>query len=136
MWRFLLVIALHWFAMAVLASVDGQTGWFLPDDELKHLEHPDDAAHRILSEQLGLSDLPVSLNHIESFKGNDSSWHLVFHFTSVLETPASVDPAGEMISFEWFPLTRLPDRAEVAHHGWAIDVIQSIIDSQTAGDRN
>src|SRR5205085_221376 len=35
------------------AKYDGQTGWFLPDDFLAHLEHPDDAARRIVREQTG-----------------------------------------------------------------------------------
>lgn len=32
---------------------DNQRGWFLPDDYLAHLEHPEDAAMRILQEQAG-----------------------------------------------------------------------------------
>jgi hypothetical protein len=34
---------------------DGQEGWFLPDDFLEHLEHPDDASRRILDEQIGVA---------------------------------------------------------------------------------
>ncbi len=64
---------------------DHQKGWFLPDDLLKEFEHPDEAAKRILHEQLKIRDVEVSLHSIESFKGNDSSWHMAFHF--MLEIP-------------------------------------------------
>lgn len=30
------------------SKYDNQSGWFLPDDFLAHLEHPDDAAKRIV----------------------------------------------------------------------------------------
>ena len=63
---------------------DHQSGWFLPDDLLLDFEHPEDAAVRILKEQLNLSEIIPVLNHVESFKGNDSSWHLVFHYKAEL----------------------------------------------------
>lgn len=108
------------------SGYDGQAGWFLPDDELKHLEHPDKAARRILSEQLGLSDVPVTLHHIESFRGNNRTWHLAFHYTAKLDDASSVVPSSNLTACEWFPMDALPDRAEVAHHGWALTVLRSI----------
>src|SRR5207245_5394332 len=53
-----------------MAKYDNESGWFLPDDELNYLEHPERAGTRILKEQLGLPGLKPRLDHIESFKGN------------------------------------------------------------------
>jgi ADP-ribose pyrophosphatase YjhB (NUDIX family) len=108
------------------SGYDGQSGWFIPDDQLNHLEHPDDGARRILSDQLGINDVPVRLDHIESFKGNDRSWHLTFHYTADLDAAEQVQPTSSVASFAWFPLDALPDRREVAHHGWALDVLTKI----------
>src|SRR5207249_4274109 len=70
------------------AKYDGESGWFLPDDVLREFEHPTRAAVRILKEQLALEveDEP-RLGLIESFQGNDESWHLSFHH--VVELPGS-----------------------------------------------
>jgi len=35
-------------------NYNGQQGWFIPDDLINTGEHPDDAAIRILKEQLGI----------------------------------------------------------------------------------
>ncbi len=113
------------------SGYDGQTGWFLPDDELKHLEHPDDAARRILAGQLGLSDVTARLDHIESFKGNDRSWHLVFHFVTELDEQNTLAPSSDLSDFAWFPVAALPERHDVAHHGWALDVIRKILVNQS-----
>lgn len=103
---------------------DGQSGWFLPDDYLNYEEHPDAAARRILQQQVGI-DLPgVALARIESF-GN-GAWHLVFHYRAELrEIPAQ--SWGENIAQgEWFSLDALPPTSEVAHEGWAIDVLEML----------
>ena len=118
-------IALVRFARS--SSYDGQTGWFLPDDELAFLEHPEDVATRILREQLGIPDLQPRLDHIESFRGNDRSWHLVFHFVADITDPSIVKVGEGIGALEWFTLGRLPERADVAHHGWALDVIDKIV---------
>jgi ADP-ribose pyrophosphatase YjhB (NUDIX family) len=73
---------------------DGQSGWFLPDDYLEHAEHPDAAATRILEEQVGMSDQEVVLNHIESFDGDGSPWHLVFHYHTGSSTSPSQSCPG------------------------------------------
>ncbi|MBK8552154.1 MAG: NUDIX domain-containing protein [Ignavibacteria bacterium] len=107
---------------------DHQTGWFLPDDELKEFEDPDDSAKRILEEQLGISNADSKISFVESFKGNDSSWHIVFHYKTILTETEKIVPSGDIESSEWFDLKSLPDKKEVAHHGWAlytIDAIQS-----------
>ena len=103
---------------------DGQQGWFLPDDYLEHLEHPRDAAARIVREQIGL-DAELSLAEIESF--GDGVWHLVFHYRGSLPAPLPISAGDNVAAAEWFPLDALPDPSEVAHHGWALDVISKVV---------
>jgi len=105
---------------------DGQSGWFLPDDCLAHAEHPDAAATRILQEQVGLFDRELLLNHIESFDGDGSAWHLVFHYHAELGEPFSVVPGSNVRDAEWFELEALPPRKEMAHGGWAADVLAEV----------
>jgi ADP-ribose pyrophosphatase YjhB (NUDIX family) len=108
---------------------DHQAGWFLPDDLLRHLEHPDAAAKRILQDQVGVETAPgaLFLSHIESFQGKDGTWHLAFHYVTQFETLPEITMSNDIDSFEWFYLDQLPLRAEVAHHGWALDTIREIL---------
>jgi len=104
---------------------DGQTGWFLPDDFLKDLEHPEDASRRIATEQLGLAAPDSRLGFIESF-GN-GAWHLVFHYRADFERMPSVRKGSNVAEMEWFDLRKLPNPEEVAHHGWGLDVLARIM---------
>ena len=103
---------------------DGQRGWFLPDDFLAHGEHPADAAKRILADQLGLVDVDVRLDHIELLDGDD--WHLIFHFRAELPRVGSVHASADVAEARWFALQNLPSRDEVAHDGWALDLIAAM----------
>jgi len=104
---------------------DNQQGWFLPDDYLDHLEHPDDGAKRILLEQVGLEPLEIQLAAIESF-GN-GAWHLVFHYRGQLEKIPALTPSENIAAARWFQLDALPEPAEVSHHGWALETIDKIL---------
>jgi ADP-ribose pyrophosphatase YjhB (NUDIX family) len=108
------------------AKYDYETGWFLPDDELQYLEHPERAGTRILREQLGLSGVKTRLVHIESFKGNSGAWHMSFHSKAELERKPHVRPSTELAVAEWFELRKLPPRDEVAHHGWARHTLETM----------
>lgn len=107
---------------------DHQKGWFLPDDALNHLEHPDEGARRILKEQLNFDGPQPTLHYIESFKGNDESWHLVFHYKATLPKILTLLPSADVEKAEWFDLKNLPPRAEVAHHGWALGILKHILE--------
>jgi ADP-ribose pyrophosphatase YjhB (NUDIX family) len=107
-------------------AYDYQHGWFLPDDAVRHLEHPDDAAARILSDQLGLETRPT-LDHIESFSGKDRSWHLVFHYALRLPAEPTLHHSKDVASAEWFATDALPPRREVAHGGWALGTIDRVL---------
>ena len=104
---------------------DGETGWFLPDDYLRRLEHPEDAAKRILREQIGLEAQRLRLGLIESFEGN-GAWHLIFHYEGHADGEAQLAPGENTAQAEWFRLTDFPDRSELAHDGWALDVLEAM----------
>lgn len=106
---------------------DHQHGWFLPDDALNHFEHPETGAKRILREQLNVTVPSLTLDFIESFKGDAGTWHLAFHYKANLEKAPPVKLSEDVKSAEWFPLNQLPDRSEVAHHGWAISVLREMM---------
>ena len=105
---------------------DGQTGWFIPDASIKYLEHPDKAATRLLKEQLGLEIHRLVLDHIESFQGNDGSWHLAFHYKVELEHTPQLKASDAIANHQWFPIDQLPPKDEVAHHGWANTILKKI----------
>ena len=96
---------------------DNQQGWFLPNDDLHFLEHPDEAAKRILKQQLGINDASIKMVEIESFAGNNKTWHLIFDY---LAFPRSmhVVPAQLVSEAKWFEIDKLPEAESFAHHGW------------------
>ncbi|TMI06537.1 NUDIX hydrolase [Candidatus Bathyarchaeota archaeon] len=96
---------------------DGQSGWFLPNDGLKHVEHPEEGAKRILRDQLGIEPSTLKLAQVESFVGNDKSWHLIFDF---LAFPLSMNirKALSVLDAQWFKIDKLPPASEFAHNGW------------------
>ena len=104
---------------------DHQAGWFLPDDHLRHLEHPEDGALRILREQVGVALERLDLRFIESFEGA-GGWHLVFHYSGELSEPVPLVPGANTASAEWFEGSALPRRFEMAHLGWPLDVLAAL----------
>lgn len=106
------------------SAYDGQRGWFVPDDLLRHEEHPEAAAKRILKDQLGCDRLPMRLDHVESFGG--SRWHLVFHFRSEPGLPPTVVPGKNVAVAEWFSLDGLPPMEDTAHEGWTLDIVRRV----------
>jgi ADP-ribose pyrophosphatase YjhB (NUDIX family) len=108
---------------------DHQAGWFVPDDEVRYLEHPEAAARRILLEQVGIEAPSVHLSHIESFRGNNRTWHLAFHYVADLGHEPVAKPSPDVATTRWFPLDDLPPASEVAHHGWARQILEAIVGS-------
>jgi len=106
---------------------DHQQGWFLPDDTLHELEHPEIAAKRIIEEQLGIRIDNLYLNHIESFKGNDKSWHIVFHYKSEIGEGIKMELSTDIKEMKWFASNKLPEREEIAHKGWALATISKVL---------
>jgi ADP-ribose pyrophosphatase YjhB (NUDIX family) len=108
------------------SKYDDEPGWFLPDDVLHDLEHPTRAAQRIAKEQIGLDLKDVRLEHIESFRGDDGSWHMSFHHLARFPETPSLEPSSDLAGAQWFPLDELPPRHAVAHHGWALSVLKKM----------
>jgi ADP-ribose pyrophosphatase YjhB (NUDIX family) len=107
-----------------VSRYDGQRGWFLPDDYLRRLEHPDDSARRILGDQAGVATAKPRLGEIESF--GDGDWHLVFHYVLELDRKPDVSAGENVKDAEWFPMNELPPERELAHHGWARQVLDRL----------
>ncbi|HLE42919.1 MAG TPA: NUDIX domain-containing protein [Methylomirabilota bacterium] len=104
---------------------DGQTGWFVPDGELKRREHPRRAARRILREQLGIDPRRLSLTSIESFGGR--GWHLIFHYAARLRSTPEVRPGKNVLEAAWFATDGLPPADETAHEGWAHGIVAAAL---------
>ncbi len=47
-------------------AFDGQTGWFLPNDGLRPVEHPEVGVKRILKDQVGIQNAGDVLAPVES----------------------------------------------------------------------
>jgi ADP-ribose pyrophosphatase YjhB (NUDIX family) len=115
---------------------DHQKGWFIPDDFIHELENPDDAALRILKEQLDYTPQnpdDVKFCFFESFKVGDKSWHLVTHYIIKLNEMPEINPSKNIAELKWFDINNLPSDKEIAHHGWAkytLQSIQSILNSK------
>ena len=67
----------------------------------------------------------MRLHHIESF-GN-GAWHLIFHYAAEHPRPLPLTPGPNTAEARWFSLTALPERSEMAHQGWGLDVLQAIM---------
>ncbi len=104
------------------AGPDGQQGWFLPNDDLHHLEHPDQAAKRVLKEQVGIEDPTLKLAEIESFVGNNQTWHLIFDYLAFPRT-MNLALGKTIMEAKWFEIDRLPPAESFAHHGWGRTVL-------------
>jgi ADP-ribose pyrophosphatase YjhB (NUDIX family) len=101
---------------------DQQQGWFLPNDSLRHSEHPDQAAKRILKDQLEIEDATLKLVEIESFVGNNETWHLIFDYLAFPRT-MKVSTGPTVAEARWFEIDKLPTQEEFAHHGWGKSVL-------------
>jgi ADP-ribose pyrophosphatase YjhB (NUDIX family) len=104
------------------SKFDSQLGWFLPNDELRQGEHPDEGAKRILREQLGLENATFKLVDVESFIGDNKSWHLIFDYLA-FPTHMKVIPGRGVVESKWFEIDRLPSPDDFAHKGWGRAVL-------------
>jgi ADP-ribose pyrophosphatase YjhB (NUDIX family) len=103
---------------------DHQQGWFLPHDLMKEFEHPEKAVIRMAKNDLRLPINNLRLGFIESFRGNDKSWHLSFHYVAETPKASKLRSATDLAAANWFPLVALPTQGEVAHHGWALTTLK------------
>jgi ADP-ribose pyrophosphatase YjhB (NUDIX family) len=97
---------------------DSEAGLFLPNDLLRGRENPYTAAKRIAREQLGIGLKEPLLFDVDSFDGNDGTWHIAFHFRGEVAEAGGVKPSEEVTSLQWMSLDALPDKSKIAHGGW------------------
>ena len=108
---------------------DGQNGWFLPNDDLKHVEHPEDGAKRILREQVGIQPSTLKLAQIESFVGNNKSWHLIFDYLA-FPLSTKINKGPNILEAGWFEIDKLPPASAFAHHGWGHSTLVKLSKTQ------
>ena len=104
------------------SQYDNQPGWFLPNDELRHVEHPEVGSKRVLKTQVGIENATLKLVDIESFIGDAKTWHLSFDY---LAFPTGMNLAkGEGVAeAKWYEIDKLPRMEEWAHKGWGRAVL-------------
>ena len=56
--------------------------WHAPGIALKFNEHPEEAAHRILTEELEVADRPLCLLRVQSHHDDGNRWYLMFLYES------------------------------------------------------
>jgi ADP-ribose pyrophosphatase YjhB (NUDIX family) len=74
--------------------------WILPASHLKYGEKPDDAAERILREQLGLSGVKLSLRQVQSHLSQDPNDSEAAHWDICFVYEGEVK--GEVPRPDWF----------------------------------
>jgi ADP-ribose pyrophosphatase YjhB (NUDIX family) len=79
----------------------------------------------MVKEQVGVELASLDIGFIESFEGN-GAWHIVFHIVGRVEEPSQVVKGMNIAATQWFEVSDLPARSEVAHQGWAIDVVEAL----------
>src|SRR2546421_9055288 len=98
------VAALHHSSALLVkyrAGPDDQEGWFLPNDDLHPLEHPEQAAMRILKEQAGIGDSTLKLAEIECFMGNNETWCLIYDYLGCTRT-MNLSLGETVTDLRWF----------------------------------
>jgi ADP-ribose pyrophosphatase YjhB (NUDIX family) len=104
------------------SQYDNRPGWFLPNDALRHVEHPETAVKRILGEQVGIENATLKLVEVESFIGDNKSWHLIFDYLA-FPTSMKITKADGVSDAKWFEMDELPRPDEFAHKGWGRAVL-------------
>ncbi len=107
---------------AATSQYDDQPGWFLPNDELRHAEHPEAGAKRVLKTQVGIENVTLKLVDVESFIGDAKTWHLSFDYLA-FPTSMNVVKGEGVAEAKWFEIDKLPNMEEFAHKGWGRAVL-------------
>ena len=64
----------------------------------------------------------LKLAEIESFVGNNQTWHLIFDYLAFTRT-MSTSPGKAVAELRWFEIDKLPPAEDFAHHGWGRTVL-------------
>jgi ADP-ribose pyrophosphatase YjhB (NUDIX family) len=96
--------------------------WWLPGEDLRPYQHPDERAEEVLDEVGGLTCRLLRMVFVESFRGR-RGWHVVFHYRAEVEGDAS-DPGAE-----WFAPDELP---RTAHGAWERKAVERVLGDSVA----
>ena len=103
---------------------DSEAYWFLPNDVLHDQEDPYEGARRVAKEQLGLDVKALELFDVDSFVGNDNSWHLALHFRTDIPDKSGVTRGQGVTDLSWHHVGNLRPQTEIAHKGWYNGIMQ------------
>ena len=85
--------------------------WYLPGVPLRFNEHPEEAAHRILTEELEVEDRSVRLLRVQSHKAEHNRWYLMFLYGCDPLTPDELEnPCEGIQELAYRELTSLPEQ--------------------------
>jgi ADP-ribose pyrophosphatase YjhB (NUDIX family) len=91
--------------------------WWLPGEDVRPYQHPDERAREVLEEVGGLVCRSMSMVFVESFRGR-RGWHVVFHYRVDVEGEAKDAEA------EWFAPDDLP---RTAHGSWERKAVERVL---------
>ena len=75
-----------------------------------------------MKEQAGIDDATLRLAEIESFMGNNQTWHLIFDYLAF--TRSMNTSLGKAVAeLRWFEIDKLPPPEDFAHRGWGRTVL-------------
>jgi hypothetical protein len=75
-----------------------------------------------LKEQARIEDATLKLAEIESFVGNNQTWHFIFDYVAFTRS-MNTTPGKGVAELRWFRIDELPSAEEFAHHGWGRTVL-------------
>ena len=75
-----------------------------------------------MKEQAGIDGATLKLAEIESFMGNNQTWHLIFDYLAFART-MNTKPGSTVAELRWFEIDKLPPAEDFAHHGWGRTVL-------------
>jgi ADP-ribose pyrophosphatase YjhB (NUDIX family) len=110
---------------------DSESGLFLPNDILKQGEDPYEGARRVAKEQAGVSIQRPNLIDVDSFEGNDGTWHLALHFRADVANRSALAAGKSVSQFRWSAASALPPDSNVAHRGWYNSIAQRALQHRT-----
>lgn len=91
--------------------------WWLPGEDVRPYQHPDERAREVLEKVGGLACRSMSMVFVESFRGR-RGWHVVFHYRIEAEGEPTEPEAG------WFAPDELP---RTAHGSWERKAVERVL---------
>jgi ADP-ribose pyrophosphatase YjhB (NUDIX family) len=108
------------------SAPDNQSGVMLPSAIVEPGASIAGVPGEIMREQLGLELIPVKIADVDSFVGNDGSWHLAVTY-KVKVPAANFDPPDFVDEACWLSPPAYENRT-LAHSGWTRAIIKRCMD--------